>query len=58
MVAAAFGLLAFILLSPTGSLVHHPRHAALDTASLGIAPEVAKSMTPGPMAGLSPAPLD
>lgn len=53
MVAAAFGLLTFILMSPTGSLVHHPRHAALDTSA-----ELAKSMTPGPMVGLSPAPLE
>jgi len=54
LMAAAFGLLAFILISPTGSFVQKPAHAGISQSLPGIA----KSLPPGPMAGLSPAPQE
>lgn len=54
LVVAAFGLLAFILMSPTGSFVQRSVHA------LQADPEAAvvQSEAPGPLAGLSPTPLE
>lgn len=54
LVVAAFGLLAFILMSPTGSFVQRSAHAMqVDTAA-----SVVQSEAPGPLAGLSPAPME
>lgn len=54
LVAAAFGLLAFILMSPTGSFVRH----SADAREAGPGVAVVQSEAPGPLAGLSPAPLE
>ena len=54
LIAAAFGLLAFILMSPTGSFVQRSAHA-MEADSRAT---VVQSEAPGPLAGLSPAPLE
>lgn len=54
LVAAAFGLLAFILMSPTGSFVRRSANAM----EVGSGAEVVETQAPGPLAGLNPAPLE